>query len=98
VCPAIPPWAGIGFLEYSTATGKLVRTLYKDDTNCVPGYVDVLWTNASGGTVIGYFRLGDTISEMTNHPKPVIRFGIFSNHKFTPLPLPPTTTPNAIAW
>jgi hypothetical protein len=35
---------------------------------------------------------------MTNHPKPVIRFGIFSNHKFTPLPLPPTTTPNAIAW
>ena len=100
VCPAIPPWADMGFLEYSTATGKLARTLYKDDTNCVPGYIDVLWTSASGGTVIGYFRLGDIISEMTGHPKPVIRFGIFSNNKFTPLPLPPTTTttPNAIAW
>ncbi len=95
-CPAVPPWESAGFLGYSTATGKLVRTLYKHDTNCVIDGIDVLWAGVSGSKVIGYFSFGNPLSSKP----PIIRFGIFSPGRFTPLPVPPTTTtiPNAIAW
>jgi hypothetical protein len=89
-CPAIPPWNTTGFLEYSTTTGKLARTLYKSNSSCAFAGDDALWTNASGSMVIGYVRLGT-----------VTRFGVFSAHTFTPLPEPLTTktwgTPG-IAW
>ncbi len=95
-CPAGPPSSDAGFLEYSTATGKLLRTLYAYDTNCVPGGIDTLWASPSGDKVIGYIRLG--LQPLTKTS--VLRFGVFSEHKFTPLPVPPTTEtiPNAIAW
>lgn len=96
VCPAIPAWNSAGFLEYSTATGKLVRTAYQAKSNCVPESVDVLWAGDSGKTFIGYIEYGHAVSPN----RTVLKFGIFSDGKFTALPAPPTiaTTPDAIAW
>jgi hypothetical protein len=95
VCPAVPAWNDLGFLEYSTATGKLVRTLYRLDTNCMTDGLDVLWTSATGDAVIGYFSFGTPLGRQS-----VTRFGVFSENKFRPLPVPPTTVtaPVSIAW
>jgi hypothetical protein len=94
-CPAVPDWAAVGFVAYSTATGKEVGPLYQKDTNCQLGQISVLWTNATGDTVIGYYSLGTLFAT-----KPVVRFGVFSHGTYTPLRLPPTTTtvPATIAW
>ena len=94
-CPAVPNWASVGFVAYSTATGREVGPLFQDNTNCQPGQVDVLWTNAAGDRVIGYYSLGGVFAK-----KPVFRFGAFSHGRYTPLPVPPTTTtvPATIAW
>ena len=94
-CPAVPDWAAVGFVAYSTATGKEVGPLYQEDTNCELSQISVLWTNATGGTAIGYYELGTFLAT-----KPVTRFGVFSHGIYTPLRLPPTTTtvPATIAW
>jgi hypothetical protein len=94
-CPAVPDYASVGFLAYSTRTGKEVGPLFQDNTNCEPGQVDVLWTSAAGDRVIGYYSLGGIFAS-----KPVFRFGVFSRGRYTPLPLPPTTAtiPVTIAW
>jgi WD40 repeat protein len=94
-CPAVPNWASVGFVTYSTATGRQAGTLFQYDTNCQPGNVGVLWTSAAGDRVIGYYSLGGFFAT-----KPVFRFGVFSHGRYTPLPLPPTTTtvPATIAW
>jgi hypothetical protein len=96
-CPTAPPWNDQGFLEYSTATGKLTRTLYRYDTSCIPhlGQAQVLWATPSGDTVIGYF---DFQAMFPASSKPVMRFGIYRENKFTPLPAPPSTDPGTIAW
>ena len=95
-CPAIPAWDTAGFLEYSTVTGALARTVYRTTSNCFPGGDDVLWATASGRTVVGYIQYGLQPITKTS----ILRFGAFSDGTFTPLPVPPTTTttPNAIAW
>ena len=94
-CPAVPAWDSLGFVAYSTATGKQAGTLFQYDTNCAPGAVDVLWTSAAGDRVIGYYTLGEPFAS-----KQIFRFGLFSHGRYTPLPLPPTTTtiPVTIAW
>ena len=46
------PSASTGFLEYSTATGKVVRTLYYR-TSHLPGVIGLMWVNASGSVLIG---------------------------------------------
>jgi WD40 repeat protein len=94
-CPAVPDWASVGFVTYSTATGKQAGTPFQYDTNCQPGNAGVLWTSAAGDRVIGYYSLGGFFAT-----KPVFRFGVFSHGRYTPLPLPPTTTtvPATIAW
>jgi hypothetical protein len=96
VCPAVPPWNSAGFLEYPTVTGAPARTVYEVNSNCVPGGDDVLWASTSGRTLIGYIRYGEPPFTKTSF----LRFGIFSDRGFTPLPVPPTTTttPGAIAW
>lgn len=97
-CPAVPPWNREGILEYSAATGKVTRTLYQIESNCVPDVAPVrlFWTSASGDAVIGYlsFRV------MAPPGTPVIRFGLFTAHGFTPLPAPPTMAkdPGNVAW
>jgi hypothetical protein len=95
-CPAVPPWNDEAMLEYSTTTGKLTRTLYSFDTNCVPAIggvagTGVLWTSANGDTVIGSFAFSSTA-------RTIVRFGIYSEHTFRPLPLPPATEKGAAAW
>jgi hypothetical protein len=94
-CPAVPDWASVGFVAYPTATGKRARTLFQYDTNCSPGNSGVLWTSSAGDRVIGYYSLGGLLAT-----KPVVRFGVFSHGRYTPLPLPPTTetVPATIAW
>jgi len=100
-CPAIPPWNEGGVVEYSTATGKLTRTLYRDQSNCVPisspaHPVEVLWTSDSGDAAIGYFQF----CSLACPGLPAKRFGLFTAGRFTPLPAPPTirTDQTSIAW
>lgn len=96
-CPAIPRWNEEGVLEYSTVTGKLTRTLYRGQSNCVPtGPVQLLWASDSGETVIGYFQF----CSVTCTGPAVKQFGLFTAGKFTPLPAPPTirTDPTFTAW
>lgn len=94
-CPSVPAWDSLGFLSFSTVTGKQ-STVFQYDTNCVFGGEDVLWTSATGSAVIGYYLLGNPIPGGTQ----IVRFGVFSHGKFLPLPVPPTTTtvPETIAW
>jgi len=97
-CPAVPPWNAEGVLEYSAATGKLTRTLYRGESGCTPsdGPVELLWTSASGDAAIGYVDFGGLTATM----RPFIRFGLITAGKFTPLPAPPTITtdPANTAW
>lgn len=95
-CPVIPAWNSAGFLEFSAVSGKLARTVYRTDSSCVPGGSGVLWASASGRTLIGYIQYGQPPLTKTS----VLRFGIFTGGRFTPLPVPPTTStvPDAIAW
>ena len=95
VCPAVPAWNEQGFLEYSTTTGK-VRTLYSDATSCYLGNQTgtVLWASTSGDTVVGYLAFGGGYPNLTT----VLRFGIFREHAFTPLPVPSATGQGTIAW
>ena len=99
-CPAAPAWNDEGVLEYSTATGKLTGTLYRTESECVPdaaGPVQLLWASRSGGAVIGYFEFAGL---NLDPDRSVIRFGLFTRGKFTPLPAPPTITtdPTFTAW
>jgi hypothetical protein len=93
-CPSVPPWASLGFLSFSTVTGKQ-STVFQYDTNC-DAESDVLWTSASGDAVIGYYALGSLFPGSTQ----TVRFGVFSHDKYAQLPVPPTTTtvPETIAW
>jgi hypothetical protein len=97
ICPAAPAWNDEGFLEYSTATGKLARTLYSSSTSCVPNSapVQVLWASTSGDAVIGYFDFTD---EFSNPGQSVTRFGVFREHTFKALPAPPSKDPGTVAW
>lgn len=93
-CPSVPPWDSLGFLSFSTVTGKQ-STVFQYDTNC-DANSDVLWTSASGDAVIGYYALGSLLPGSSQ----TVRFGVFSHDKYTQLPVPPTTTtvPQTITW
>lgn len=65
-----------GFLEYSTATGKVTRILGHWRFDNVNDSIDVLWTNSSGSVLIGVIP-----SAHGNG-----RVGIISGNQFTPLP------------
>jgi hypothetical protein len=95
-CPAIAPWEATGFLEYSTANGKLATTAYKRASSCQIAGLDVLWTSSSGDKLLGFVAYGSPFSAK----RPVIRFGVYGAGRFSQLPVPPTITtiPNAIAW
>ena len=67
-CPAVPDWASVGFVTYSTVTGKQAGTLFQYDTNCQPGNVGVLWTSAAGDRVIGYYSLGSILRDQAGLP------------------------------
>jgi hypothetical protein len=93
-CPSVPPWDSLGFLSFSTVSGKQ-STVFQYDTNC-DAQSNVLWTSASGDSVIGYYALGSPFPGSTQ----TVRFGVFSHNKYVKLPVPPTTAtvPETIAW
>ena len=81
VCGAIGPTgtlphlgAQTGFIEYSTATGKVARVLghWAFGRGAL---VDVLWSDTSGSVLIGVIPGGDNA-----------RVGVISGNEFTPLP------------
>jgi hypothetical protein len=88
-------WNGLEFLEYSTTTGKLTRTLYRYRANYSATssyFFCVLWASASGDTLVGCLNI-------PHHPL----VGVFTQGKFTRLsfPLPggvPIPLPTGIAW
>ena len=90
-----PAWSSGGVMEYSAATGKLTRALYRYESNCLPesalGPVAPLWTSNSGDTVLAFFDFGYRF-----------RFGVIRQGTFTSLPLPPALAEYAtrvtIAW
>jgi hypothetical protein len=91
------PPTTVAFLEYSTASGRLLRPVYSERSNCAGEPLDILWTTSSGDKMMGY--IADLPVKSANHrtiPGPA--FGVFSAGKFTRLPKPPTITMTAIAW
>jgi hypothetical protein len=79
----------VRFLEYSTATGRLVRTVAVNFKNTTQDpEVNVLWSNAAGTVLIGAVpNLG------------IGWVGIINGSTFTPIPLPPNTHPYYLgAW
>lgn len=92
LCPAIPAWNDEGFIEYSTATGRLVRALDVQKSSCFLGTfepVQVLWASSGGNTIIGTF----TFSRDGYHGSSMTRFGVFSGGEFRPMPAPPGLPP-----
>ena len=80
------------FQEYSTATGKLTRTLYQAGR----GLGEVLWASPAGDVLIGYlnpsFFPGDESRSVV---------GVVTDGNFRKLSFPMASgvaMPNAIAW
>ncbi len=84
-----------GFLEFSTATGKLLRVLGGRPwpSGDVPPPLGVYWSNASGSLVIGTKDARDLSA------KALIELGVQSATGFTPLPEKlPSEGPELLAW
>ena len=80
------------FLEFSTATGKLLRVLGGWHSSAVPE-IGVCWSNASGSLVIG------TNNANAGDGRALRELGVQSAAGFTPLPgKPPQNGPMALAW
>lgn len=45
--------------------------------------------------MIGYFAFATSLAA---DAKKIVRFGVFTEHRFTPLPLPPAAIYSCIAW
>ncbi len=84
----------IGFTEFSTATGKLLRVLGGWHGSAVPA-IGVCWSNASGSLVIGTkARLPEG-----GGGRELMELGVQSAAGFTPLPgKPPQNGPVLLAW
>ncbi|HEX6527194.1 MAG TPA: hypothetical protein VF070_45370 [Streptosporangiaceae bacterium] len=88
VCGAIryPPRFGqdstAGFLEYSTATGKLVRTIHSQRSKAP--IIGLMWSNPSGSVLIGAVAGGRSGTGQV---------GIITGSTFTPLPVPGALNP-----
>lgn len=79
--------------EFSAHTGKAVRTLDPWSFNGPPGEQDVLWTDATGRTVI----VIDPRGPRPGPDRPGGEIGVLSGGRFTPLPRAPQPTVS-IAW
>jgi len=81
------------FQEYSTATGKLTRTLYQGGRGFGG---EVLWASPSGDALIGYLNAGGDPSLLTSAMVGVVTQGHFRKLSF---PLKSgIALPNAVAW
>jgi hypothetical protein len=84
-----------GFLEFSAATGKLLRVLGGRPwpSGDVPPPLGLYWSNASGSLVIATKDARDISA------KPLIELGVQSATGFTPLPEKlPSEGPELLAW
>jgi hypothetical protein len=97
----------VAWLEYSTATGKLERTI---PAGTVSGeymnfvetglQVSIEWADASGGTLIGYWPAGATRNPNGDN-FPIEQLGMFSRGAYRQLPSPlngGTALVYSIAW
>jgi hypothetical protein len=99
-CGGAPEQAG--FVEYSTATGKLTRVLYRPKGVCVSGATDVfgeasvMWASPSGDTVVG---LLDVIvpGKAKRSVQDRYQAGVFGAGQFRRLSFP-LPSAGAIAW
>lgn len=79
----------LGFVEYSAATGRIVRILYEHTYGRVGGPVPLLmFTNASGSLLIAGFRSGHGTTTV----------GLISSGHLTPVPWPAHLWMYAAAW
>jgi hypothetical protein len=72
----------VGFLEYSTTTGKVVRTLHSQRSKTA--IIGLMWSNASGSVLIGAVPGGRS---------GLGQVGIITGSTFTPLPVPGALNP-----
>jgi len=83
------------FLEYSTATGKLTRTLYRYQASCGTDG-EVMWVSSSGNALIGYLNIPGA---KPGQSSPVV--GVITQSKFRPLSFPLASgvpLPDGVAW
>ena len=83
--------SAMGFVEYSAATGQIIRILDEQDIAGPGGPFPLLmWTNASGSLLIGGFRSGVGT--------PTTTIGLISGSRLTPVRWPPHLWMTAAAW
>jgi hypothetical protein len=90
-----------GFVEYSTATGKLTRVLYRHQGTCVLGMADVIWASPSGDTVVGSLEVTSLSKGSKRQVHDFFELGVFGAGEFKRLPVPLVAlNPSAgtIAW
>ena len=76
----------MGFVEYSTATRQLTRTLYLDQTTCTGEvFADVYWASPSGGTLIGLLNSAPEKNPAGPQRNEV---GVIANGRVSPLSFP----------
>jgi hypothetical protein len=85
--PKSPYATALEITEFSVRTGKIVRSLDRFRFGSPGPYQDVLWSNASGTTLI--------VSDPRGKAEATVP-GVLSGNRFTALPRVPQT--NAIAW
>jgi len=89
VCVTEGPGA---FAEYSTATGNLIRTLYRARRG---NDGEVLWVSSSGTALIGYLNTSGPL------PGPAGSVGVITQSGFRPLSFPLASgvpLPDGVAW
>ena len=76
----------MGFVEYSTATRQLARTLYIDQTTCTGEvFADIYWASPSGGTLIA---LLNSAPEKNPAGPQWNEVGVIANGRVSPLSFP----------
>lgn len=83
------------FAEYSTATGKLIRTLYRYRPSSIAEGA-ILWASPSGDTLIGLLRPNGTVADPAQTMVGVVTQGKFRRLSFPLASVNPV--PNGIAW
>lgn len=91
------PHVTLAWLAYSTSSARVPRVLYKvtvDAPSSDASLPSVLWSDASGSTLIAEWSVARSITASA------VRFGVVSQGRFRPLPPVPTSLGGlpVIAW
>jgi len=95
-CHEIPPTYGQGQVstkleEFSAATGRAIRVVYRSPSPTSIATFDVFWSNASGSVLVL-----DAPTKPGFHSPGVL--GVLSGGKFTPIPTAPSPFTSLIAF